>query len=468
MADAVVGTAKAEPLASVITRGYRRYALALLVAIYTFNFLDRAIVTTLLEPIKEELHLNDTEAGAMAGLWFGLFYTVLGIPLARWADRGDRPLIMTIAVTVWSGFTVLGGMAQNFLMLAVSRIGVGVGEAGCSPTAHSLISDYTPRDRRASAMAVYALGTPIGTMLGMALGALIAERFGWRAAFFVAGAPGLVFGLLALATLKEPRRQLKSLANAVPRIPLREVIAVLRGKPTFWLLAVGSGLGAMIGYAHANFMPSYFIRNHTPELTALASQFGMLPRGFLGVALGLGSGLGGIVGALIGGKIADRLGAKDLRWYVTIPALAPLISTPIFLYAISTDHVALALPLLTLPHVFLTLWYGPVYGGVQSLVPGPMRAVTAALLLLIINVIGMIGGPTLFGAVNDALANHSLADTGLDVETCKHALGAAKPTCAAAGAGAIRTSMMLSPLVLIPMIGCYWISRRYIRRDMES
>lgn len=472
MTDTAIGPGAERTPAPVVTASYRRYALVLLVAIYTVNFLDRAIVTNLIEPIKEELHLTDGQVGAMAGIYFAILYTMLAIPLARWADKGDRPLIMTLALTVWSGFTVLGGLAQNFTMLVASRIGVGIGEAGCSPTAHSLISDYTPREKRASALSIYAMGTPIGTMLGMALGALIADSYGWRAAFFVAGAPGLAMAVIAIATLKEPRRALKSAgqaaAHAAQHIPVGQVLTVLRSKPTFWWFALGGAFIAFIGYAHANFLASFFLRNHTAELAPLATQFGMQPRGFVGTCLGLAAGIGGVTGAYIGGVLSDRFGAKDLRWYGTFSALAPVISTPIFWWILSTNHMVPALALMTIPYACLALWYGPVYGGVQGLVPVRMRAMAAAILLFVINMIGMGGGPTIFGWVNDLMTNRNLVGSGLDVIACKTAVGAAKAACAAASAQGIKTTMYLSTIIIGPAIFCFWASRRSIRKDMES
>jgi MFS family permease len=471
LADAVLG-AQAPALSAPVSTSYRRYALTLLVIIYTVNFLDRSIVTQLIEPIKEDLHLNDTQVGAMAGWVFGLLYTVLGVFMGRWADRGDRPLIMTLALGVWSGFTLLGGFAQNFAMLVVSRLGVGIGEAGCSPTAHSLISEYTPKEKRASALAIYATGTPIGTMLGMILGALIADRYGWRAAFFVAGSPGLLLALAAITTLKEPRRSLKSAvemaAETAQHIPVVRVIRTLAAKPTFWTLSIGGGSIAFIGYAHATFLASYFLRNHTPELTALASQFGMQARGFTGTAMGLMAGVGGVLGSYLGGWLADRYGVKDQRWSVTFPAIAPLISTPVFWFVISTSNMALAFPLLLIPYAALAMWYGPVYGGVQGLVPIRMRAIAAAVMLFTINIMGAVAGPSVFGWVNDLITNRNLVGTGLDVEVCKHAAGAAKATCAAASAHAIKTTMYLSTIMIAPAVLCFFASRWTIRQDMES
>jgi len=472
--EAVIGEAPRADAAEtpVVSPRYRTYALILLMLINAVNILDRMVITNLIEPIKEDLALSDAQVGAMAGFYFAIVYTVLGIPIARWADRGDRPRILALALTVWSGFSLLGGFAQNFAMLVVSRMGVGIGEAGCSPTAHSLLSEYTPREKRAVALAVYSIGSPIGVMSGMALGAVVAEAHGWRTAFLVAGIPGLVLALIALITLKEPRRALKAAgaaaARAVEHVSTRAVLEVLSRKPTFWFFAVGSALYALVAYAHSHFLASFFVRNYTPELTQLAASVGMQPRGFLGTALGVSSGIGGVIGSLVGGWFADKYGAKDLRAYGLLPAVFPILSTPILWWALSTPNLPLAFMLLIIPTIGHALWYGPVYGGVQGLVPPGMRATAAAVLLFVMNMIGMGCGPLLFGAANDMVTGGLLADAGLTAEACKTAAGAVKATCGAAAAQGIRTTMLWSTAVMIlPMI-CFWLSRRTIRQDMES
>jgi predicted MFS family arabinose efflux permease len=473
--EAVIGEAAPQVEARdapVVTSRYRTYALILLMAINAVNILDRMVITNLIEPIKEDLKLTDAQVGAMAGIYFAIVYTVLGIPVARWADRGDRPKILALALTIWSGFSLLGGFAQNFATLVVSRMGVGVGEAGCSPTAHSLLSEYTPREKRAVALSIYAIGSPIGVMLGMGLGAVVAESYGWRTAFLVAGAPGLLLAVIALFSLKEPRRALRSAgalaARAAEHVPMRAVLRVLARKPTFWFFALGSALYALVAYAHSHFLASYFLRSYTPQLTELAASFGMQPRGFLGTSLGLISGVGGIFGSLVGGWFADKYGAKDLRWYGVLPAVFPILSTPILWWALSTANLPLAFGLLIVPTIGHALWYGPVYGGVQGLVPPGMRATAAAVLLFVMNMIGMGGGPTLFGIANDAMTNHYLAGAGLSAEACQAAMGQAKAACGAVGAQAIRSTMLWSTAIMIlPMI-LFWLSRRTIRQDMES
>src|SRR3954470_22904607 len=196
------------PRFAPVSASYGRYALTLLVAIYTVNFLDRQIITTIGESIKNDLHLTDSQMGALGGIYFAAVYTILGVPIARIADKANRPWVMTISLALWSGFTVISGVAKSYAVLAFSRAGVGIGEAGCSPTAHSLLADYFPQEKRATALAIYSMGISIGTLLGMAIGGIVAEHYGWRTAFLVAAAPVLIFAVIAILTLREPRKQL--------------------------------------------------------------------------------------------------------------------------------------------------------------------------------------------------------------------------------------------------------------------
>jgi predicted MFS family arabinose efflux permease len=467
-----------EPRFAPVSASYGRYALTLLVAIYTVNFLDRQIITTIGEAIKTDLRLTDTQMGALGGIFFAAVYTILGIPIARVADKANRPWVMTISLALWSGFTVLSGYARNYGVLAISRAGVGIGEAGCSPTAHSLLADYFPQEKRATALAIYSMGISIGTLLGMAIGGIVAEHYGWRNAFLVAGAPGLVFAVLAILTLREPRNQLsrdaQAQANASSHISLLMVFSALEKRPTFWLFAMGGALTSFVSYAHGQFFTPFFLRNHAHELTVLAGQFGMAPApgkpplGFLSLALGLGAGIGGAFGSWLGGVLADKLGKKDLRNYALFPLLAPFVSLPVLWYVAGTDNMLLALILLLIPGIAVGAWWGPVYGGVQTMVPPAMRALSAAVLLFAINMIGLGGGPTAFGMTTDAMTNHYLAGTGFDVETCRTAVDAAKATCAAASAHGIKITVYLSTAIIPLAMLCFFLSRATIVRDAAN
>ena len=469
------------PLSSPMPVSYRRYALGLMVAIYTVNFLDRQIVTILIPDIKADLKLSDSEVGAMAGLWFAILYTTLGIPIARYADRGDRPWIMTASLAVWSGFTVLAGFAQNFIMLAISRAGVGVGEAGCTPTAHSLLTDYFPKESRARALAIYSMGISIGSLLGMALGGIIAANWGWRTAFFVAGAPGLILAALSAMTLLEPRRASRlaaaeAAAKAATYIPTRTALKVLSNKPTFWFFALGAAFAATVSYSHSFFLAGYFTYTQPDGLAKAAAFYGIggnnAGTSYLGIGLGFAAGIGGVIGSWLGGWWCDKFGAKDLRQFVTLPLIFPFIGLPVFWYVAQMDDMVMAMILMIIPNIGVAIWYGPVYGGVPGLVPPAMRATASAILLFVVNIVGLGAGPTLFGITSDAFANWHLAQTGTDltVTACK-AVAQDSPlfvTCFTNQIEGLRNAIYWSTAVHILSFISFALVILTIRRDMES
>ncbi|MBL9009588.1 MAG: MFS transporter [Alphaproteobacteria bacterium] len=436
MSDQTAGPAPA-PLAPA----YRRYALGVLLAIYTLNFLDRQIVTILAEPIRNDLGLKDWQLGMMTGFAFALLYTVMGIPIARYAERANRPFIIATATAVWSLFTVFCGMATNFVQLILARVGVGIGEAGCTPPAHSLISDYVPKEKRASAMAFYHLGTPLGSLLGLVMGGLAADLWGWRTAFLIAGVPGIVMAVVAFTTLKEPRRDLPRVTASGPS--LADALRELAAKRTFWCLAVAAALIAFNGYGSAAFIGSFFFRNHAGELTELAASIGLQPIGFLGLVLGLSGGIAGMFGTWFGGWIADWLGREDLRAHMVVPAVAGLAAIPIYVAGLLLDSAVAAIVVLTIPTILASLWYGPVYSSVQGLVRPQTRATASAILLFIINLIGLGLGPLGIGMLSDVLAG---------------------PYGMGAGEG-IRWSLIIFSLLGLFAAALFWIARRTIREE---
>ncbi|WP_293677376.1 MFS transporter [uncultured Phenylobacterium sp.] len=440
--------AAAGPEVMPFSKGYTRYAMFLLLGIYIVNFLDRQVINILAEPIKNDLGLADWQLGLMSGLMFALFYTFLGIPIARLAERKNRAVIIGGAVAVWSGFTALCATAGNFTQLLVYRIGVGVGEAGCTPPAHSLIVDYTPKEKRASALAFYSMGVPIGSLLGLAMGGVIADAYGWRTAFLVAGAPGLIFAVLAFFTLKEPRRVMASHAKgiAVASATFGETVAYLMKRRTFWFIALAAAVKAFIGYGHAPFTASFFLRNHTVEIAGLAADFGLKSVGFLGLAIGVITGIGGAIGSVTGGWIADKYGKADLRAYMVAPAIAALLGIPIYIIAVSVDSAVLGLSMLAINAFLATLWYGPVYATGQSVAPPHMRATAAAILLFIVNLIGLGLGPLAVGILSDWL------NTGLG-------LGSAE---------GVRWALIISALFGVVAFGCFWAARKTIREETIS
>ena len=433
---------------------YTRYALCLLLAIYVVNFLDRQVINILAEPIKHEFGLADWQLGLMTGFAFSIFYTALGIPIARLAERRNRAAIIGAAVAVWSGFTVLCGVAQSLWQLLAFRLGVGFGEAGCAPPAHSLIADLVPRKRRASALAVYAMGIPIGSLLGSVLGGLIADARGWRAAFLVVGLPGLVFAVLAFTTLKEPRRLLAGRAGraAANAAGLGETLSYLAGRRAFWLVTVGAAIQTLASLGSVPFVPSFFLRNHATEIAALASNlsdllgYKMRSIGFVGLAMGLANGSAAALGAWTGGIVADRFGARDVRAILVAPAIASLLTFPISVAALSVGHFGVALSFLAANFFLATMWTGPVFSCGQSVVPPHMRATAAAVLLFTINLIGLGLGPLVVGTSSD-LFNKVLG------------LGPAQ---------GVRWALLSSAVLGIPAAALFWSARRTLRDDTVS
>jgi predicted MFS family arabinose efflux permease len=446
MTVAAAGPAAA-PLA-LPGRGYRSYALGLLMLIYVVNFIDRQVVAILAEPIKRDLGLADWQLGLMTGLAFAVLYTVLGVPIARVAERGDRPLIIAVAVAVWSGFTALSGLAQSFMHLVLARIGVGVGEAGCTPPALSLIADTVPAEQRASAVSVYMLGAPVGSLLGLALGGLIADAFGWRMAFVLVGLPGLLLAAVAALTLREPRRgRPKAAASSAPNgaPTFREALKELAGKRAYWRIVGGITIKSFASYGALAFSGSYFFRNFPEELAQTAAVFGLKSAGFLGLALGVTSGVMAIIGTLLGGRLADHFARRDARSYAVIPAVGAIAALPFSLAFLTTDSLALAFLFLLAPGLLGSMWLGPAYGVVQSLVRPQTRATATAVVLFVANLIGLGLGPLAVGILSDVLSAQGFSE-----------------------AQAIRYSLMTFAALAIPCAWMFWSAGKTMREEIVS
>jgi predicted MFS family arabinose efflux permease len=374
-----------------------RLTLWLLLIVYVFNFIDRQIVNILAEPIARDLQLNDTQIGLMTGLAFALVYTGLGFPLARYADRPttSRPRLIAVSLAVWSGMTALCGIALNFWQLLLARAGVGVGEAGCTPPAHSLISDIVPPEKRASALAFYSLGIPVGSLFGMVIGGLLADYLGWREAFVVVGLPGVALALVVWFILKDPRHAgtAATLQERGPpaALPLREAVAEVMRSRAFVLLVCAGSAASFLSYGKTTWTTIFFQRTHD------------LSPGEVGLLFGLLGGAAGILGTWLGGYLADRFGAINRRRVLSAPAIGMALAVPLAIAAYDAPSWQLALALLFLPTVFNSLYYGPCYSAAQGLVPLQARAIAAATLLFFQNLIGLGLGPLFFGMLSDWL-----------------------------------------------------------------
>lgn len=367
-------------------------ALALLTVIYAVNFVDRQILSSLVEPLRAELHLSDTALGFLTGTAFALFYTLAGIPIGRWIDRGSRRGILALGLALWSLLTAASGAATSFLQLALLRVGVGVGEATCSPAAHSLISDLFPERRRGTALAVYSTGIHAGILFGFVLGGTLVERFGWRGTLAVVGLPGILLAVAAAFLLPDPPRG-GATAPVSARLSWSEAWRALAREPSFRWLALGAGLVSITGYAYLQWSAALMQRVH-----------GMGPAE-TGTALGLVKGLCGAAGTLLGGILSDRLAARDPRWRAGLPALCALLAAPCYAaFALSGDP-EIALLWLAIAQVLSLTWLGPIYALAQSLVRPELRAFAAAVLLFAINLIGLGIGPELAGFLSDILGS---------------------------------------------------------------
>jgi MFS family permease len=379
--------------ASPYSQAYLRYALGLLCAVYIVNFVDRQVLSILLQSIKEDLGLSDLQLGLLSGTAFGLFYATLGIPIARMADRTSRKGVIAVCLTIWSGMTALCGTAGGFVTLLLYRVGVGVGEAGGSPPAHSMISDYFPPEKRATALGIFSLGVPFGILVGFMAGGWLDQELGWRHAFVVVGLPGVVLAAIVALTLREPvRGASEGLDSATGQGPNAfEVITYLWRLRSFRHVALGSALYAFVGYSSTNWLPSFLSRSHGME------------QGDIGTALALIIGLGGGAGIYLGGVLADRFTRIDAADAVRVPMWAVLLAFPPGFIVFLSPNTTLALSAFVIPAFLGLMYQAPAFAVTQALATPKMRATAAAVLLFVINIIGLALGPPVTGALSDLL-----------------------------------------------------------------
>jgi MFS family permease len=377
--------------------GYCHYVLFILVIGYVINVVDRTIMGILIEPIRHEFSLSDTQLGLLGGIAFALFYATLGIPIASLADRTSRTKVLAAALILWSAMTALCGAAVSYATLLAARIGTSVGEAGGSPPSHSLIADYFPVRERATALSIYALGVPLGVMLGSLIGGWSNDQFGWRMTFVLCGVPGLLFGLLVLWTIREPARGASdgaaaARAGTAGAPPVGEVMAFLWRKASFRHLSLAAALHSAVWYGGSTWNAAFFIRSHGMT----SSQAG----GWLAIFAGIAT-----IGTLLGGMLSDKLSVRynDKRWYMWVPGAATLIMVPFQLLAYLSDSMTIVAPSFAIMVVLASVFFGPSFAMTQGLVTIRMRAVAASVLLFVQTLIGLGLGPFITGIVSDLL-----------------------------------------------------------------
>lgn len=413
---------------------YRRYLLAVLVVIYALNFLDRQIINILAESIKKDLAISDAQLGLLTGTAFGIFYSLLGLPIARLADRSHRVNIIAISLTIWSALTAVCGLTHTYAQLFLARLGVGIGEAGGTPASQALISDHFPLDRRATAMAIFNMGVPLGSFLGFLMGGYINDWLGWRAAFLIAGLPGLLVVLLVKLTLREPIRGaadgLETRA-AEPPAPLRETLKGLFARRSFAPVILGGTCGIFIVYITNAWLPSYFIRLHG------------LSAGEAGRWLALCIGLGGAIGALGGGALVDLLKPKVARAEILVLTISTALTFPAFLLTVLSRDTTLALAGMFLLYALAYVWMGPTSSMVQSIAPVRSRALATGVQLFAGNVISLAFGPPLIGLLSDHLGQTM-------------------------GADGLRYALALGSIVALVGTGLYLLAGRWLLADVKA
>lgn len=427
-----------------VSEGYRTYVVWLLFVVYVFNFVDRQILSIVIEPIKHELGLHDWQLGVLSGLAFAFLYSTLGIPIARMADHKSRVNIITVSMLVWSSFTAVTGLAQGFWHVLFARVGVGVGEAGCSPPAYSLISDYFEPKKRATALSIYSMGVYGGGAIGFLVGGYVAQTYGWRMAFFVCGVPGVLLALIVKSTLREPPR---GFSDAVKHVaeppPFKKVLGDLWGKASFRHLSVAAGLHAFVSYGVGTFYASYLARTHG------------MPPAEAGRWLSLVVAVGGFLGTFYGGYISDRLYAKkpDPRYYIWVPAVTLVLNVPLGLIVYGVDS-KMAVVAWLVPYIALSAAYlAPSIASTHRLVGLRERAVAGALLLLVLNLIGNGLGPMFTGFLSDALRTHFL-EQGL----------ADKVATANGLQWAIRITVIINLWAALH----YWLAGKTLNEDIDE
>jgi MFS family permease len=369
----------------------RYYVLALLTAVYALNFLDRTIFNVLIEPIKKEFTLSDTTMGLLAGFGFVLFYSLLGIPIARIADRLNRRNIVALAFAFWSAMTFLCGMASSVATLALARIGVGIGESAGTPASQSMVADLFDKNDRPRALGVYAIGTYLGVFLGYFIGGYVNQHYGWRMAFFSAGLPGIALAAILWLTISEPKRG--AMAETFAPEPIGPTLGFLISQKTFVIVLIGFCLTTYTNYATAAWIPPFLARVHH------------LSSAEIGTYAGTFKGLFGMAGTLVGGLVVAQISRHDDRWKLWAPAITSGLAGPVFAVCMLTSDFATMVAALAATSFLVGFHLGPIFAIAQTVARPSMRALASAIILLTASCFGQGVGPLAVGMINDALKN---------------------------------------------------------------
>ncbi|MFK7831004.1 MAG: spinster family MFS transporter [Congregibacter sp.] len=469
------------------TNRYRKYVLGALLTVYIFNFIDRTIINILTEPIKQSFGLEDWQMGLLGGPAFAVLYTFIGIPIARFSEKNHRVWIITASVALWSLMTVLCGFATSFIALFIFRIGVSIGEAGCSPPANSMIADYFIPSERSTAVASYALGIPLGGMVAYAFGGFVADRIdgptvaaalsdwgwmwavnalhwesieGWRVAFVVVGLPGLLVALVLKLTLREPPRGYTDPTDmqGKPQVSFAEVLRILAKKPSYWHTTLGVTIASFVNYGVGQFFVSFLIRTHNMSIFDAAIKVAMI-LAFMSA-----------IGTFMSGYLADRYSTKYPKALSWIPMIALLGSTPMFIAGYLLDSLMIAIPVLMIATMLLYTYLCPLYAVPGGVVDSRMRATSVAITLFVVNLLGYGLGPPLIGALSTILNSMFLSgiDPGVTLDACKSVdlAAAIQSTCDAANAKGLQWSMIIFKCMYLWAAFHFYLASRTLQRDM--
>lgn len=366
--------------------------LFILFLVSTCNVIDRQVINVLIEPIKNEFQVSDSMMGLLSGLAFAGFYVTLGIPVARWADKGNRLNIMAIGLAVWSVMTALCGLAQSFWQLFVSRLLVGAGESTANPSSQSLVADYFAPDKRGFALAILLMATAAGNIIGMVLGGQVAEAYGWRWTFIIFGLPGLILIPLVLIGLKEPRKHKSFALTDQKRENFKQAMAKLKAKPSYIYSVIGCAFFYFSVYGFTAFLVSFMIRNHAMDLSSASALTGIV------------TVIATVVGTPIGGKLADKLAKKNPALVPLVPAIAFAMSAPLFLAVWLTPNVTLVAIFLGLALAFVMAALPVIFSCIHAVCGNSRRATSVAIAMFVSNLFGGGVGPVMVGSLSDLFA----------------------------------------------------------------
>jgi predicted MFS family arabinose efflux permease len=444
---------------ALLSRGYRTWLVAVLLVLSALNFADRAVLSVLAQPIKEDLKLTDSELGILQGLAFAILYSVLGLPIGWLAERFSRKNLLSICVGLWSLMTAACGMAGSFGSLLLGRVGVGIGEAGFQPVAWSLVADHFKANRRASIVAIILLGAPFGFLIGQSVGGYVAATWSWRAAFYALGIPGLLAALITWMTLREPPRGLVDGAKAEAPPSVRAVLAALWAKPTFRHLLAGFTITSFAMNAVAQFVLPFYLRGFGLPLATVGAIFGLIS--FTSNGLGM----------LLGGFGFDQLSRRDPRWPMWGPAIMLVVTVPLYLGAFSAASAAASLTCVWFANFALASHMAPSLATPQNLANPRMRAMTSAIVAMVVGLFGAGFGPTLLGMASDRYA--SALFTGSDfIASCPGGMappGSAEAldlACRTASASGLRAALISALVFFLWASVHYLLAARTLKRDL--